>query len=143
MAHELAVPGASPRLVLDQITAGQQVLVQAFSTLPAALVWALMALVLVLAAFVEAKAQSSGTVAMAGAAAVLFGFIIETADQRSMALGTLWGALLAAGGGAVLGTVLGAVGRRVFKAEPAGPRGQAAEKKGGGGKKDDAGGQQP
>lgn len=133
-AHEISVPSASPVLVLDQITSGQQVLVQAFSSIPSLVVWAVMALVLALAAFLEAKAPSSGTVAMAGAAAVCFGFIIETADQRSMALGTLWGSLLAAGGGAVLGSILGAVGRKVFKAEAAGVKGKAEKK---GGKKDE------
>ena len=130
MAHEVNVSGASPQLVLDQITAGQQVLVQAYAMMPQELVWALMALVALLGMFVETKAPSSGTVVMAAAAAICFGIIIETADQRSMALGTLWGSLLAAGGGAVMGSVLGGIGKKIFKAEPVGPKGKA-EKKGG------------
>ncbi|HEY3449822.1 MAG TPA: hypothetical protein VGK67_25935 [Myxococcales bacterium] len=129
-AHEVNVPGANPQLVLDQITTGQQVLVQAFSMVSPPIVWVLMALVLLLGTFVETKVPSSGTVVMAAAAAVLFGFIIETADQRSMALGSLWGALLAAGGGAVLGSVLAAIGKKVFKAEPTGPKGKSDKKSG-------------
>ncbi|MGC4113507.1 MAG: hypothetical protein QM765_02335 [Myxococcales bacterium] len=128
MAHELAVPSADPKLVLDQVSSGQQVLVQAFSTLPQPLLWALLALVLLLGMFVEAKAPSSGTVVMAAAASVCFGLIIATADQRSGVGGMLGSALLGGFGGAVLGSILGVVGKKVFKAEPAGPKGKADRK---------------
>jgi len=123
-AQEISVPGANPVLVLDQVSSGQQLLVQAYSELPSAVLWVVMTLVLLLGMFLEVKAPSNGTLVMAGASAVCFYFIIRTANPSSMAWATLWGALLAAGGGALFGTILGAVGKRIFKAEPVGPKGR-------------------
>ncbi|MBI5542712.1 MAG: hypothetical protein HY901_02410 [Deltaproteobacteria bacterium] len=123
-AHEIAVPDASPSLTLETGTKAAM-LVQAFHILPPALVWALMLLVALAGMFLESRAPSNGTLVMSAVAAGCFGLIIKTATPSSMAWATLWGALLAAGGGAVGGSILAAIGKKVFPApEAAGPKGK-------------------
>ena len=115
-AHEMSISNTPPAIVLESVTTGHEVLVQAFRTVPMPIVWVAMALVLILGTFLEVKLASNGSVVMTGASAVCFGLVIKTANPSAMALASLWGALLAAGGGAIAGSVLGAIGRKVFTA---------------------------
>lgn len=129
-AHEISVPSGSPQILLDRVTPGHQVKVQAFPMLPPALVYLLMVVVAVAGMFLETRAPNNGSLVMTGAAAVSFGLILKTANPGSMALATLWAAMLAAGGGAVVGTFLGAIGKKIFPAaEPPGAKSRRAKAK--------------
>jgi len=124
-AHEMTVSGNPPAIVLDSVSAGHELLVQAFRTVPMPIVWAVMLLVLIAGTFLEVKLASNGSVVMTGASAVCFGLVIKTANPSSMAWATLWGALLAAGGGAIAGSALSGIGRKVFSAPEPSRKGKA------------------
>lgn len=82
-AHDVTVSGAPPALVLESVSGKAQLQIQAYRVLPPGLAWAVMAAVLLAAAFLDAKVAANGVVASAAAAAVCFGLSIKTGNPVS------------------------------------------------------------
>ncbi len=115
-AHEVRIAdGAS--VVLDSVSgeaSGTALTVNAFKILPPWLVYALMALLLVVGTVLEGRLLARGALSMTCGAAILFGLLIKTTNPATILGPVLGSALLAAGGGALLGSALASIGRRLF-----------------------------
>lgn len=123
-AHELTVPDGAPRVELDSVTGeatGVQLTVRAYRVLPPWLVVALTLLMLAAGTFLEGRLSARGALSMSGAAAALFGVLLKTTDPASVLGPVLGSALLAAGGGALAGSVLGSIGRKLFAPKEGAP----------------------
>ncbi len=124
-AHELTV-GDGARVDLDSVAgeaSGTALTIRAYKVVPPWLVYALMGLMLAAGTYLEGRLSARGALSMTGAAAALFGILLKTTNPAAVLGPVLGSALLAAGGGALAGSVLGSVGRKLFapKEAAAGP----------------------
>jgi hypothetical protein len=129
-SHDLKAEGNPPTLTLDSMSGestGSALTVRAFRVVSPLAIHGAMALLLLLGMFLEAKIAARGALTMTGATAVCFGLLITSASPGSVLGPVLGSVLLGAGGGALGGSLLAAVGRKLFKAPERAKKGRAPD----------------
>ena len=117
-AHEVKVSGPTEVKLDDAkgLPAGEGMTVRAYREMPRAFWYVTLVLVFLGALLLEAKANARGTLAMVGATAGLYGIMIETAnpDPNSSLGVVIASAVMAAAGGALGGSLLNTIGKKLL-----------------------------